>query len=762
MRKSIIFIIMLGAFAVTSCHRNFQSQVTDETDTENLVGYVNPYMGSISHLLVPAFPTVHLPNSMMRVHPERDDFTRVQLRGLPVISPFHRGGSVFHISPVNDLSTADLQPVKSYSYDLEKVTPHDYHVYLDEEQIEVNYATAHKSAIYSFDFEKEGTHAIIIQVNEGSLAANDHAVSGEYILSRDGRFAGKVYLHLETCPLPLSVGVLRDGKKTTDSLASGKEQALVIKFAPDVKNISMKYGVSLISTSQAKKNLQQEIPDYQWTTVSRKGRNLWNETLKKIQVTGGTPQDKTVFYTSFYRTCERMIDITEDGIYYSPFDRKIHETDGVPFYIDDWVWDTYRAAHPLRVLLDNEMESAMVTSYIRAAQQDSIHGWMPTFPEMTGDSHCMNGNHAVAVVLDAYVKGIRDFDLEAAYQSCRATMLEKSWLPWTKIPATPYDRFFMEKGYFPALKPGEPETIKGVSNWEKRQPVAVTLGACYDFWCLAQLAKILGYENDYRDFLQKSRNYRHLYNPETAFFHPKDKDGQFITPFDYRYSSGPGAREYYDENNAYIFQWDVPHDIEGLIALMGGEKTFVENLDQMFREPLGKSKNEFYAQLPDHTGNVGQFSMSNETALAIPYLYNYGKQPWKTQKCIRELLKEWFRDDLMGIPGDEDGGGLSAFVVFSCMGFYPVTPGTPVYNIGSPVFKNVKIAMGNGKIFEIDTRNYAPDHKYIQSAMLNGKPWNNTWLSHEDIANGGILVLEMGKKANRTWGKTIPENKVKE
>ncbi|NOR75120.1 MAG: glycoside hydrolase family 92 protein, partial [Draconibacterium sp.] len=189
-----------------------------------------------------------------------------------------------------------------------------------------------------------------------------------------------------------------------------------------------------------------------------------------------------------------------------------------------------------------------------------------------------------------------------------------------------------------------------------------------------------------------------------------------------------------------------------LISLMGGKESFIENLDAMFSEPLGRSKYAFYAKLPDHTGNVGQFSMANEPSLHIPYLYNYAGQPWKTQKRIRKLLHEWFRNDLMGVPGDEDGGGMSAFVAFSKMGFYPVTPGSASYNIGSPIFEKSTINLGEGKTFIITAQNVSHENKYIQSATLNGKDWDKPWFNHSDIHNGGELILEMGSKANKSWG----------
>ena len=388
-----------------------------------------------------------------------------------------------------------------------------------------------------------------------------------------------------------------------------------------------------------------------------------------------------------------------------------------------------------------------------AEQMDNF--WMPTFPEVTGDSRRMNSNHAVASVIDGYKKGLRGFDIEKAYEACKNAILEKTLAPWSGLPAGKLDEFYKEKGYIPALKEGEKETIPEVHVFEKRQPIAVTLGTAYDEWCLAQLAKELGKKDDYDKFISNSYNYRNVYNSKTKFFHPKDDKGNFIEPFDYKFSGGMGARDFYGENNGWVYRWDVQHNIADLISLMGGRNEFIEELDKTFVEPLGRSKFEFYARLPDHTGNVGQFSMANEPSLHIPYLYNYAGQPWKTQKRIRTLLKQWFRNDLMGVPGDEDGGGMTSFVVFSQLGFYPVTPGLDMYNIGSPVFEKSTIKLSNGKVFTLLAKNYSEENKYIQSAKLNGKEWNKPWFSHSDLANGGTLELVMGNKANKNWGTGI-------
>ncbi len=379
---------------------------------------------------------------------------------------------------------------------------------------------------------------------------------------------------------------------------------------------------------------------------------------------------------------------------------------------------------------------------------------MPTFPEITGDSRRMNSNHAVATVADAYAKGLQ-VNMEKAYEACRKGIEEKTLIPWSGAPAGWLDEFYRKNGYIPALRPDEKETVANVNSFERRQPIAVTLGTAYDQWCLSLIAEALGRTDEAAYYLKCAHNYRNVYNAETAFFHPKDKDGKWIEPFDYRYSGGQGAREYYGENNGWVYRWDVPHNVADLIRLMGGNEQFIANLNQTFREPLGKGKHSFYATLPDHTGNVGQFSMANEPSLHIPYLYNYAGQPWMTQKRIRQLLKTWFRSDLMGVPGDEDGGGMSSFVVFSALGFYPVTPGFPAYNIGSPLFPHAKMALSNGKVFEIEAQDASDENKYIQSATLNGQEWNKPWFAHDDIKNGGKLVLVMGSKPNKSWGAGV-------
>lgn len=708
------------------------------------IDYVDPYIGNISHLLVPTFPTIQLPNSMLRVYPERADYTSELLNGLPIIVTNHRERSAFNLSPYQGDS---LHPVMAYTYDNERLTPYSYSVELDDNRIKAEYALSHQSAQYRITFEPDKPAYVIVNSRNGAIRVGHNFICGQQQLSNNTN----VYLYIEPQEEAIEAGVVENGViEGSKDLAEGTNVCAAWRFAEGTSTVNLRYGISFISEEQAEKNLRREQKEYNLENLVQTGRDIWNETLGRIRVEGGTEDEKIVFYSSFYRTFERPVCMSEDGRYFSAFDGQVHNDNGTPFYTDDWIWDTYRAAHPLRVLIDRQKEEDIIDSYLRMAEQMG-NLWMPTFPETTGDTRRMNSNHAVATVADALAKGLH-VDTVKAYEACRRGMEEKTLAPWSGNPAGWIDAFYHDHGYIPALRPDEQETDPNVHPFEKRQPVAVTLGTSYDQWCLSRIATALGKTEEAAHYLQCSYNYRNLFNPTTSFFHPKDKDGRWIEPFDYRFPGGMGAREYYGENNGWVYRWDVPHNIADLINLMGGNEAFIANLDQMFREPLGRSKYEFYAQLPDHTGNVGQFSMANEPSLHVPYLYNYAGQPWKTQKRIRQMLRTWFRNDLMGIPGDEDGGGMTSFVVFSSLGFYPVTPGFPAYNIGSPLFTRAKITLSNGKVFEIEAQGASDENKYIQSATMNGKEWNKPWFSHDDLKEGGKLVLVMGNHPNKAWG----------
>ena len=699
------------------------------------VDYVNNRIGNISILLVPTFPTTHLPNSMLRMNPTHREFVTDRMTGFPLNLTSHRGSDALILMPYcGDMDSMRMN--LNYRYDHEVSTPYRYSVFLDDFGIQVEFAPAAKSAIYTFTFEENGQRNIILRTAgaSGVFNAEEKVISG---LENLGGATQYFYLEFDQAPVQ------------TGNKEARRGMAVYAQFGPESKTVKARYGISYISVEQAKKNLEKEIKDFDLERVALNARNEWNKVLGKIKVEGGTENEKTTFYTALYRSHERMINISEDGKYYSGFDKQVHDDGGVSFWTDDWVWDTYHALHPLQIILNPKAEEEKLASYIRMYEQ-SPEKWVPTFPSVGGDMHAMNGNHAAVIFADALCKNLQ-FDVAKAFEGMKHTVLTETMIPWRRAPKTALDDFYREKGWFPAIWPDETETVAEVHSFEKRQSVAVTQAASYDDWCIAQLAKSLGKTEDYDFFMKHSYNYRNLFNKETGFFHPKDKDGKFIQPFDYALAGGIGSRDYYDENNAWTYIWDVHHRIADLIDLFGGNQPFINQLDRLFATEIPLSKWQYYAVQPDGTGNIGQYVAGNEPSFHIPYLYNYAGQPWKTQKRIRMIMESWFRNDLMGIPGDEDGGGMSAYYALSAIGFYPVSAGIPVYTIGSPVFSKTTIQLDNGKFFTVVAKNASWSNKYIQSAKLNGQNWDKTWFTHDDLVNGGTLELTMGDRPNKQW-----------
>ena len=730
MRKIIVSIAVVSAFLCQA---------------KEPVDYVNTKIGNISHMLVPVFPAIQQPHGMLRVTPPNRSFTTDVINGLYLSVPSHRQGEVFMMMPFSGDEKA-LRRNWNSRYDHTDARPYSYSVFLDDHDALVQMAPGVRTAIWSVSFENDKPRFIMFRPKrKGALT-----VKGSTIYGYDDYHGMKVYIYMTLKSEPSRVGAFSgDRVYFSKKSVENSSEPVVLEFSKKVDTVMLRYGISYISVDQARKNLLAELDHYSLKKLSKKARRAWNETLGKIRVQGGTEDERTVFYTALYRSHERMVNISEDGSYFSAWDGKVHSDKGVPFWTDDWSWDTYHALHPLQVILNPEAQNQKLTSYIRAAEQS---GWMPTFPTVFGDAHCMNGHHSVSMFLDAWVKGLRGFGIDRAYACLKKTIEEESMIPWYRGPATELDKFYWDKGYMPALKPGEKETVKEVKPGEKRQAVAVTLAASYDNWCMGCIAKELGKKKDAEYFFERSYDYRNLWKRETGFFHPKDKDGKWIEPFDYKISGGQGARDYYDENNAWTYIWEVYHNVEDLIYIFGGRDVFINKLDRLFVEGYGRPRWEFYNVLPDSSGNVGMFVMGNEPSFHIPYLYNYAGQPWKTQKRIRMLMEAWFRNDLMGICGDEDGGGMSAFLVFSAMGFYPVTAGMPFYTFGSPIFSKVSIDLDNGETFTLEADDADAANKYIQSVEINGRDWENTWFSHEIITEGGTVELEMGDRPNKSWG----------
>jgi len=722
--------ILMVVFLLFSCN----NKPKGETD---FLKYVDPQIGGVAPFLQPTRTRMHIPNSMVRVYPERKDYRDDQITSFPLNMLMHRSDPVFNILPVSGEVDRNVNPVSAWDQELELASPYYYSTWLEDFDITVEYTPSERAGFYRFTYGNPTGKKLFLRKINGInwQQGKDGSLTGTRFFSGMKAFC---YCKFDS--------------KGTFSKAGDN---VWIDWNNEAKEISFKYGFSYISTEQAKANLEKEIPYWNFDKVKNTAREKWSSVINQIQVEGGTEAYKRTFYTALYRCNERMVNITEDGKYYSNYDKHIHK-DTRNFYVDDWCWDTYLALHPLRSILHPEKESDMIASYIRMYKQS---GWLPQFPQVSGDSRPMNGFPSTTMIYDAWERGVRNFDINVAYEAMKNNFFNGTRVAWRVGAASELDKFYLDKGFFPALHPGEKETFSEVDNFEKRQAVAVTLGHSYDDWALSKLAKELGDTENYKLFSKNAQNYKNLYWKEKGFFMPKDKDGNWID-IDPKFDGGMGGRDYYDENNGYTYLWYVQEDILGLQDLMGGKKIFEQRLDQLFRENLGRSTYELNARFPDFTGIIGQFSMGNEPSFHIPYLYNLTNSPWKTQKKVRTLLNTWFKDNIFGIPGDEDGGGMSAFVVFSAMGFYPITPGIPVYTIGSPLFSKITINMPNNKKFVVSAPNCNETNKYIQSAKLNGEVIDSPWFTNEQLMDGGILELEMGAYPNKKWGlskKGVPE-----
>lgn len=727
---------------------NFSTFFAQATDDKTK--YIDPTIGNVSRFLVPTYPTIHLPNQMLRMFPVKKDYISDMVQGFPLQVTAHRRPGILQMKVASGKVKPNLwKKGMPIDHDLERVHPWLYSTYLIEDDIKVSFTPSKKSAIYKFEFP-QGKQKNILMNGSKNMRFDSKNTSFNIVEKRSKKTKGEHAVENITTIYVYGEIVDKDNLPTKSVKYIYNNSKLQISAPKNASStLYLKYAISYISPKQAKENFNKEISKNTFDEVSKAGKKEWEKVSNQIQVEGGTTAQKRTFYTALYRTYERMVNVNEYGQYYSGYDKKVHKSKR-PFYVDDWVWDTYLAQHPLRTILNPLMENDMLNSYTLMYEQS---GWMPTFPQVFGNHLCMNSYHSSAIFVDGYKKGLKNYNVEKAYEGIKKNLLEGTFIPWRQgNPRGALDDFYLENGYFPSLKKREQETVANVDGFEKRQPVAVTLGVSYDFWAVSEFAKELGNTDDYSKLSPKGNDYKNLWHSEKRLFMPKDADGNWVN-INPKLDGGKGYREYYDENNGWTFAWSVQHDIAGLTNLLGGKQAAQNRLDQLFRESLGIRKSDFFVNGSNSTGMVGQFSMGNEPSFHIPYLYNYFGAPWKTQKRTRFLLDVWFKDNIFGIPGDEDGGGMTAFVVFTSMGIYPVTPGLPYYNITSPIFEKTAIKLQNGNTFTVVAEGSSKRKKYIQKAFINGKEIFSPFISHQQIMDGATLKLDLGELPNKEWGK---------
>jgi putative alpha-1,2-mannosidase len=501
-------------------------------------------------------------------------------------------------------------------------------------------------------------------------------------------------------------------------VASGKNIKAFVRYNTSKgKEVLVKVGISAVSIEGARKNLEAEIPHWDFEQTHREAVQTWKNALGKIKVEGGSKEQRTIFYTALYHT------LIHPGIYmdvdgqYRGMDLEVHQAGDFTYYSVYSLWDTYRALHPLFTIIEPERNLDMIRTLL--AKYDE-HDLLPVWELASNETGTMIGYHSVPVIVDAYMKGFRDFDLEKAYEAVKRSA-DQDHLGL---------KSYKELGY--------------VASKLEHQSVSKTLEYAYDDWCIAMMAGELGKQEDYESFSKRAKNYMNLFDGYGGFMRGKNQQGTF-EPF---FNPIEVIRDF-TEANAWQYSMYVPHDINGLINLHGGKEKFCKKIDEVFST---ESKLEGKS-LPDITGLIGQYAHGNEPSHHMAYLYNYAGQGWKTQERIREIMDIMYTSKPDGLSGNEDCGQMSAWYVLSALGFYPVSPGTGQYIFGSPVFEEALIELGNGDQFTIKASNVSRSNKYIQSVSLNGQPYTRTYLEHTSIVWGDELVFEMGPKPNKDWGR---------
>ncbi len=604
--------------------------------------------------------------------------------------------------------------LSTFSHQDEIAIPGYYSVLLKDYRVKAELTATMRAGFHKYTFPKsEESHVIIdLAYPFGAELLNIRKVSDTEIegLRRSHGWAWDQYVYFVArfskpfSSLQIAVDeVIKDGL----SEASGKNIKAVVNFrTSDQEEILVKVGLSAVSAEGARKNLDAEIPDWNFAGTRKLAEKAWNKELGKIDVEGGTHDEQVSFYTSMYHAfLSPDIFMDVDGRYRG-IDHKIHQAEGFNNYTVFSLWDTFRALHPLFTIVQQERSNDFIQSLLQMYRDG---GRLPMWPLAGNYTDDMLGYHAVPVIVDAYMKGIRGYDAEEAFKAiCHSAQLDKLGL-----------KYYKKIGYLPYDRQGE--------------SVSKTLEYCYDDWCIAQMAKAMGKDKEYHLYHQGAHFYENVFDQTVGFMRGRAMDRSWYEPFD------PFVNSAYSEGNAWQYMF-VPHDVEGLISLMGGDSKFNQWLDSLF------------SMKSDKKWMIGEYAHGNEPSHHLAYMYNYSGEAWKTQQIVRRILTEMYLNKPEGLSGNEDCGQMSGWYILSAMGFYSVAPGQEIYVIGSPLFEKATINLENGKKFIIHAKNNSDKNIYIQSATLNGKPYSKSYIRHNDIVNGGELVFEMGSSPNKSWG----------
>ncbi len=727
--KKIYFIISSILILLSGCQF-----------TNDRAKFVDPFIGTGGH--GHTYPGSTLPFGMVQLSPD------TRLEGWDGCSGYHYTDSIIygfshtHLSgtgiadycDILFMPTVDKYYLKNgyqtdinngygsrFSKKTEKASPGYYAVKLEDYNIDAELTTTTRAGFHKYSFPKNTQAFVTLDLTHrdevlesGLKQINEYEIEG---MRRSRSWAqDQVIYFVAKFNQPIVNMILSNNDTIIDQTEAKSKN---IKVAFDFgqlknKNLLLKVGISAVSTDGARKNLEKEIPDWNFKQIKKDARKAWNNELNKIQIKANK-EKKIIFYSALYHTMvapNTFMDV--DGKYLGT-DSEIHQANDFTNYTIFSLWDTYRAAHPLYTIIDQKRTNDFIQTFIN---QYKNGGQLPVWELAANYTGCMIGYHSIPVIADAYFKEIRDYDVNKVYEAMKHSAMQNH------LGLDGYKKY----GY--------------VLAHQESESVSKTLEYAYDDWCIAQMALDLDSLRDYRYFTKRAQSYKNIYDPNTGFMRAKIH-GAWKTPFD------PAEVDFnYTEANSWQYTFYTPQDVSGLIHLMDGKENFTDKLDNLF----AASTQTTGRHQADITGLIGQYAHGNEPSHHMAYLYNYANKPWKTQEMVHKIMNEMYSTNPDGYSGNEDCGQMSAWYVLSSMGFYPVTPGSNIYIIGSPILKVSKINLENGKTFTIKAKGLSKENIYIQSAKLNGEEYSNSYIQHQTIMNGGELVFEMGSDPNEEWG----------
>ncbi len=733
---ALLPVLLLGL----ACQQ--QENKTSETD---LAYFVDPYIGSDYHGHV--FVGANVPFGAVQLGPNN------QTQGWDWCSGYHYSDSVLvgfahtHLSGtgIGDLGDVIFMPVSDkynpeadkdsafnwksqYSHDREKAEAGYYYVHVDRYNIDAHLSATERVGVHKYDYN-EGENSYVIvdlrygtgwdQLRSGQInKVGSNSIEG-HRFSRGWANDQRVFFHTEFSKEITSFEILASHEKVGQVTAR-------IGFE-GTGELLAKTAISPVGTEGAKANLAAEVSHWDFDTVKNQAREKWNNELGKIRIETGSEADKRTFYTALYHTMiapSLFNDVNGD---YRGVDKEVHTSPGYDTYTTFSLWDTYRAAHPLFTIFQTERVDDFINSMLAIYEQQ---GKLPIWHLHGNETNTMVGYSAVPVIADAYLKGFRGFDAELAFEAMKTSaLLDERGGDYVK-----------SQGYIPADSQVE--------------SVARAMEYAIDDWGLAAMASAMGKTEDAEYFAKRAKYYQNYFDSSTGFMRGKMADGSWRSPFNP--ISSQHRVDDYCEGNAWQYTWLVPHDVEGLIELFGSEEAFVTKLDSLFTIESIKVE----GASADITGLIGQYAHGNEPSHHISYMYAWAGQQWKSAEKVREICTTMYNDKPDGLCGNEDCGQMSAWYVFSSLGFYPANPSNGAYVFGSPMFDEAEIALPGDKSFRVVAENNGPENLYIQSATLNGHPYEKTFITHKELMNGGELVFQMGSTPNKEFGKAM-ENRPK-